>query len=87
MKEIFNTEIDLVVFGPEELAEYKSKGKANTVMDFNPQFTLDVYKRQRPVKIDCSVFAVGFFCSRPGYRSGHFFLYDPHPCFYLFNLV
>ena len=41
MKEIFNTEIDLVVFGPEELAEYKSKGKANTVMDFNPQFTFE----------------------------------------------
>jgi chromosomal replication initiator protein len=41
MKEIFNTEISLVVFGPEELAEYKAKGKANTVMDFNPQFTFD----------------------------------------------
>ena len=41
MKEIFNTEITLVVFGPEELAEYKARGKANTVMDFNPQFTFE----------------------------------------------
>ena len=27
MKEIFNTEITLVVFGPEELAEYKARGR------------------------------------------------------------
>ena len=43
MKEIFNTEITLVVFGPEELAEYKARGKANTVMDFNPQFTFEKF--------------------------------------------
>ena len=41
MKEIFNTEITLVVFGHEERADYKGRGKANTVMDFNPQFTFE----------------------------------------------
>ena len=39
MQEIFHTDVELVVFGPEELAEYKSRDKPNTVMDFNPQFT------------------------------------------------
>ena len=39
MKEIFNSDVSLEVFGPEELAAYKSKGKSNTSMSFNPQFT------------------------------------------------
>ena len=42
MKEIFNTEIDLVVFGPEEIGRVQIKGKTNTVMDFNPQFTFEI---------------------------------------------
>ena len=41
LKEIFNSDAKLIVFGDEELATYKSKGKANTSMDFNPQFNFD----------------------------------------------
>ena len=41
LKEIFNADAKLIVFGDEELAAFKSKGKATTSMDFNPQFTFD----------------------------------------------
>ena len=41
LKEIFNSDAKLIVFGDEELTAFKSKGKATTSMDFNPQFTFD----------------------------------------------
>ena len=41
LKEIFHSDAKLIVFGEEELNSYKSKGKKNTSMDFNPQFTFD----------------------------------------------
>ena len=41
LKEIFHSDAKLIVFGDEELAAHKSKGKANTSMDFNPQFNFD----------------------------------------------
>ena len=41
LKEVFNSDAKLIVFGDEELNTYKSKGKANTSMDFNPQFNFD----------------------------------------------
>ena len=41
LKEIFNSDAKLIVFGDEELKAFKSKGKASTSMDFNPQFTFD----------------------------------------------
>ena len=41
LSEIFNSDAKLVVFGDEELASYRSKGKQNTSMDFNPQFSFD----------------------------------------------
>ena len=41
LKEIFNSDAKLIVFGDEELAAFKTKGKATTAMDFNPQFTFD----------------------------------------------
>ena len=40
LKEIFNSDAKLLVFGDEELAARKSKG-ASSSMDFNPQFTFD----------------------------------------------
>ena len=43
MKEIFNSDAKLVVFGDEELAAYNSKGKKTTSMDFNPQFSFDSF--------------------------------------------
>ena len=39
LKEIFNSDAKLIVFGDEELNAFKSKGKQKTTMDFNPQFT------------------------------------------------
>ena len=41
LKEIFQSDAKLIVFGDEELNAYKSKGKASTSMDFNPQFSFD----------------------------------------------
>ena len=43
LKEIFNSDAKLMVFGDEELRAYKTKGKQNTSMDFNPQFTFDSF--------------------------------------------
>ncbi len=41
LSEIFNSDAKLIVFGDEELAAYRSKGKQSTSMDFNPQFSFD----------------------------------------------
>ena len=41
LKEIFNSEAKLDVFGDEELDAYRSKGKKPTSMDFNPQFSFE----------------------------------------------
>lgn len=43
LKEIFDSDAKLVVYGDEELASYKNKGqdKIATAMDFNPQFSFD----------------------------------------------
>ncbi|MBR5000874.1 MAG: chromosomal replication initiator protein DnaA [Firmicutes bacterium] len=41
LKEIFNSDAKLIVFGDEELEAYRSKGKQTTSMDFNPQFSFD----------------------------------------------
>ena len=41
LKDIFDSDAKLIVFGDEELEAYRSKGKQSTSMDFNPQFTFD----------------------------------------------
>ncbi len=41
LKEVFNSDAKLIVFGDQELDAYKSKGKPSTSMDFNPQFNFD----------------------------------------------
>ena len=41
LKEIFNSDAKLIVFGEEELAAYHAKSKQSTSMDFNPQFSFD----------------------------------------------
>jgi len=41
LKEIFNSDAKLKVFTKEEMEAYKSKGKQNTSMDFNPQFSFE----------------------------------------------
>ena len=41
LKEVFNSDAKLMVFGDEELNTFKQKGKSISSMDFNPQFTFD----------------------------------------------
>ena len=41
LKEIFNSDAKLIVYGDEELNSYKAKDHKNSSMDFNPQFTFD----------------------------------------------
>ena len=41
LKEIFDSDAKLIVFGDKELNDFKNKGKSSTSMDFNPQFTFD----------------------------------------------
>ncbi len=43
LKTIFDSDAKLIVFGDEELAKYRSKGKSPTSMDFNPQFSFDSF--------------------------------------------
>ena len=43
LKEIFNSDAKLIVFGDEELQAYQSRGKQITSMDFNPQFSFDSF--------------------------------------------
>ena len=41
LKEIFNSDAKLLVFGDEEMKARKAKGRPVSSMDFNPQFTFD----------------------------------------------
>ena len=41
LKEVFNSDAKLLVFGDEELETFKQNGKSVSSMDFNPQFTFD----------------------------------------------
>ena len=41
LKEVFNSDAKLMVFGDKELDAFKQKGKSVSSMDFNPQFTFD----------------------------------------------
>ena len=41
LKEVFNSDAKLMVFGDEELDAFKQKGKSVSSMDFNPQFTFN----------------------------------------------
>ena len=41
LKEIFNSDAKLVVFGDEELDTYRNVGSKKSAMDFNPQFTFE----------------------------------------------
>ena len=43
LKEIFNSDAKLLVFGEEELNAHKSKGKQKNTMDFNPQFSFESF--------------------------------------------
>ncbi|MGM9640468.1 MAG: chromosomal replication initiator protein DnaA [Faecousia sp.] len=75
MQLTFNSNVDVVVFGPEELAAYKSQGKNNTVLDFNPQFTFDNF-----VVGSSNRFAHGAaiaVANNPGQAYNPLFIYGP----------
>ena len=75
LKEIFNSEAKLVVFGDEEMNAYKSKGTGNSSMDFNPQFTFDNF-----VVGPSNRFAHGAaiaVSNQPGQTYNPLFIYGP----------
>ena len=43
LKEIFNSNAKLIVFGDEELNAFRTRGKNRSSMDFNPQFSFDSF--------------------------------------------
>ena len=43
LKELFNSDAKVIVYGDEELNAYKTKGKTRTALDFNPHLTFDSF--------------------------------------------
>jgi len=43
LKEVFNSDAKVIVFGDEELEAYRSKDKKTSSMDFNPQFSFESF--------------------------------------------
>ena len=41
LKEIFDSDAKVIVFGEKELESFKTRGRSASSMDFNPQFTFD----------------------------------------------
>ena len=42
LKEIFNSDAKLLVFGDQELDAHRNRGERITAMDFNPQFNFEM---------------------------------------------
>ncbi len=75
LKEIFNSDAKLLVFGDKELETYRSKGENKTAMDFNPQFSFDNF-----VVGPSNQFAYGAataVSNAPGQTYNPLFLYGP----------
>ena len=74
LKEIFNSDAKLIVFGEEEMKNFKAKGQKSS-MDFNPQFTFDNF-----VVGPSNRFAHGAayaVCKKPGHTYNPLFIYGP----------
>lgn len=75
MKELFDKDPELVIFGDEELENYRNKGKNPMAMDFNPQYTFDSF-----VVGPSNRFAYGAamaVTNAPGQVYNPLFLYGP----------
>lgn len=75
MKEIFNSDIDVVVMGDEELEAYRSKGKDTTAANFNPQFTFESFVVGSSNKFARS--AAIAVANNPGQVYNPLFIYGP----------
>ena len=75
LKEIFNSEAKLLVFGDTELAAYRSKGENKTAMDFNPQFSFDTFVVGPSNRLAYS--AATSVSNNPGQTYNPLFLYGP----------
>ena len=74
LKEIFNSDAKLIVFGEEEMKAYRARGQKSS-MDFNPQFTFDNF-----VVGPSNRFAHGAaiaVCNKPGHTYNPLFIYGP----------
>ena len=75
LKEIFNSDAKLIVFGEKELEAYRSKGNSKPTMDFNPQFSFENF-----VVGPSNRFANGAaiaVTNNPGYVYNPLFIYGP----------
>ena len=75
LKEIFNSEAKLVVFGDKELEAHKTKEKRTTSMDFNPQFSFDSFVVGPSNEFTYS--AALAVTENPGYAYNPLFIYGP----------
>ena len=75
LKEIFNSDAKLLVFGDEELGAYHSKGTKKSSMDFNPQFTFDNFVVGPSNRIAFG--AASAVSNNPGQVYNPLFLYGP----------
>ena len=74
LKEIFNSDAKLVVFGDEELEAYRNKGNRSS-MDFNPQFTFENFVVGGSNRFaHAAAVAVS---NAPGYTYNPLFIYGP----------
>ena len=75
LKEIFNSDAKLVVYGTEELDTYRSRGNKNSTMDFNPQFSFENFVVGPSNRFaHGAAFAVS---SNPGQVYNPLFIYGP----------
>ena len=75
LKEIFNSNAKLVVFGDEDLRAYRSQGTQKPAMDFNPQFNFDNFVVGPSNRIaHGAAIAVS---NNPGQAYNPLFLYGP----------
>ena len=75
LKEIFNSDAKLVVFGNQELEAFRARTKPNASMDFNPQFSFDNFVVGPSNRFaHGAAFAVS---STPGQVYNPLFIYGP----------
>jgi len=75
LKEVFNSDVKLIVFGDEELEAFRSKDKKGSALDFNPQFSFENFIVGPSNKFAHS--AAVAVASHPGDVYNPLFIYGP----------